>query len=255
MIITVSSVAGAPGVTSWAMLLAAAFPSDVSSDRIVVEADIDGGVLGARYGIGVEPGLSSLISASRRTEAEAVEVESFARRIGRNVLVVPSPETAERCCRLWSGAGVAADLAHVTAADPRIWMMDIGRASASSPTGDLVARSDFSLLVTRPDQEALVQVPSRVADLGRVARHVGVLVAGKAAFSESDLATFFGTPMIWSVKADDDLVGFTRQIYTDEKSRRSLTWRAAVDIAAAIMRHASANADEPATDAPTGVGR
>lgn len=250
MIITVSSVAGAPGVTSWAMLLAAAFPSDVESDRIVVEADIDGGVLGARYGIGVEPGLSSLISASRRTETGVVDVESFARRIGQKVLVVPGPETAERCRRLWSGSGVAADLAHVTEADPRIWVMDIGRASASSPAGDIIMRSDFSLLVSRPEQEALVQIPSRVADIGRVARNVGVLVTGKASFSDSDLATFFGTPLIWSVKADDDLVGFTRRIYTDDKSRRSLTWRAAVDVAAAIMTHASTVADTRSGVAP-----
>ena len=63
MIVTLASVRGSPGVTSWALLLAAAWPAAVDAERVVVEADLDGGVLGARYGLGVDPGVVSLIAA------------------------------------------------------------------------------------------------------------------------------------------------------------------------------------------------
>ena len=67
MIVTVGSVRGSPGVTSWSLLLAAAWPAGPAVDRVVLEADPDGGVLGARYGLGVEPGAVSLIAALRRS--------------------------------------------------------------------------------------------------------------------------------------------------------------------------------------------
>ena len=44
------SVRGSPGVTSWSLLLAAAWPAEYVVERVVLEADCDGGVLGARYG-------------------------------------------------------------------------------------------------------------------------------------------------------------------------------------------------------------
>jgi hypothetical protein len=56
MIVTLGSVRGAPGVTSWSLLLAAAWPSMSAPERVVLEADPAGGVLGVRYGLGVDPG-------------------------------------------------------------------------------------------------------------------------------------------------------------------------------------------------------
>jgi hypothetical protein len=68
VIVTVGSVRGSPGVTSWALLLAAAWPAEFDVERAVLEADVSGGVIGARYGLGVEPGAVSLTAALRRTE-------------------------------------------------------------------------------------------------------------------------------------------------------------------------------------------
>lgn len=48
MIVTLGSVRGSPGVTSWCLLLAAAWPEALGSERVVLEADVDGGVLAIR---------------------------------------------------------------------------------------------------------------------------------------------------------------------------------------------------------------
>ena len=53
-VISLASVRGAPGVTTTAVLLASTF-----TDGLVVEADLDGGVLAVRYGLGREPGLTT----------------------------------------------------------------------------------------------------------------------------------------------------------------------------------------------------
>ena len=57
-VVALASVRGAPGVTTTSLLLASTF-----EDAPVVEADLDGGVLAVRYGLGREPGLTTLAAA------------------------------------------------------------------------------------------------------------------------------------------------------------------------------------------------
>ena len=61
-LVVVGSVAGSPGATRFVLGLAASWP-DPTRRRVVVEADPDGGRLGAELGIGVEPGLMALALA------------------------------------------------------------------------------------------------------------------------------------------------------------------------------------------------
>ena len=128
MIITVSSVRGSPGVTSWSLLLAAAWPPEYGVDRVVLEADVDGDVLGARYGFGVDPGVVSLIAALRRTDTRQVDLAEHGRRAGDGVWVVPGPETSEQADRVWHGSAEA--VAEYLAGDHRVWIVDVGRARA-----------------------------------------------------------------------------------------------------------------------------
>ena len=67
-LVVVGSVAGSPGATRLAIGLAAAWP-DAGRRRVVVEADPDGGRLGAELGVGVEPGLMALALAARTAPA------------------------------------------------------------------------------------------------------------------------------------------------------------------------------------------
>src|SRR3546814_11529374 len=57
--IALASVRGAPGVTTSALLLASRLGGSA-----LVEADLSGGVLAVRYGLGREPGLTSLAPAN-----------------------------------------------------------------------------------------------------------------------------------------------------------------------------------------------
>ena len=86
-LVTVCSVSGSPGATSVAIGLAATWP-EPERRRVVVEADPDGGRLGAELGTGVEPGLMALALAARTTALTADEL----------VDEVPRPSATGRWC-------------------------------------------------------------------------------------------------------------------------------------------------------------
>lgn len=227
MIITVGSVRGAPGVTSWSLLLAAAWPGDV--DRVVLEADPDGGVMGARYGLGVEPGVVSLLAAARRSVGE-VPVSEHGRRCG-DVWVVPGPETAEQARGVW-GSGADA-LAATLAADTRLWIVDAGRLHAATPVFGLAAASALVVLVSGGRDEDLVQLPARVAALPVP---TAVLINGRCSHETGELEAFTHALAVWRVDSVDDLPVVAGAVLAPGRSRRSWLWRQAVDVATAAAQ-------------------
>jgi MinD-like ATPase involved in chromosome partitioning or flagellar assembly len=247
MIVTFVSVGGSPGVTSWSLLIAAAWPSDTGRERVVFEADLDGGVLGARYGLGVDPGVVSLIAALRRDDE--IPVAEHGRAAGGGVWLVPGPESAEQARVVWTGTadGAAARLA----ADERLWLVDGGRLHVGSSTLPFIARSAITLVLCRSHPEDLVQVPARVAALRRDAP-VGVLVVGKAAYGTDELGEFFGTPVVWTVAASNDLTAIAGAVLVPGRARRTWLWRSALEVAAGV---AALAIDGPPAGAPPPSGQ
>ena len=243
MIVSLCSVRGSPGVTSWALLLAAAWPAEHKVERVVLEADCDGGVLGARYGFGVDPGVVSLIATLRRGNSHAVDVSDHGRRVNDGVWVIPGPETGERAARVWNGS--AATVAAAVASDDRAWFIDAGRVAAASPIVPLLDLSTVAVLLTRSATEDLVQVPARVEFLRQHAQSVGVLVVGKLQHSVDDLVGFFRTESVWTVGADENLVRIAGEAMAGGRARRSWVWRSTMSIAADIAAIAG---DPPDSD-------
>ena len=77
--VAIASVADAPGATTLAVGLVSTWPI-TSEPAVLVEADPDGGRLGSRLGVGVEPGLMSLALASRTSPLQVVDVVASRRR-------------------------------------------------------------------------------------------------------------------------------------------------------------------------------
>lgn len=232
MIITLGSIHGSPGVTSWTLLLAAAWPDELASERVVLEADPAGGVLGARFDMGVAPGVVSLISAMRHADGSVIEVAEHARRVAANIHVVPGPETGEQARQVWRDT--AADVADVLADDHRLWLVDVGRIDETSLVLPLALNSACVLLVCGPHREDLVQVPARVETLDRLGVQCAVLVVGDPFYRPTELAGFFGTPHAWTVKRDADLALLAGELLRPGRARRSMLWRNAVGVAAEL---------------------
>lgn len=230
MIVSLSSIKGAPGVTSWTVLLAAAWPSAHASERVVLEADPDGGALAARYGLGVEPGVVSLIASVRRAAVGAVGVEPHARALGEGVWAVPGPDSGEQARSVWASGGET--LAGHLAADRRLWLADVGRLDLAGPATALVDRSALCMLVVSGRPEDLVRLPQAVDSLVDRGVSCGVLVCGAMEYKVPDVVEFAGTPHIWHVDRTDDVVAVAGGAPQGGRARRSWLWRSAIEVAA-----------------------
>jgi hypothetical protein len=217
------------------MLLAAAWPESSDLERVVLEVDVDGGVAGARYGVGVEPGAQVFVTDLRHVGDASVPLQTAGRLLGEGAWLVPGPESAEAARRLWSADRAAPTVASSLGRDPkRVWLCDVGRITPASATAPFLAASSLMLLFCRDQPADLVQVPSRVAALRQVAGEVGVVVVGAPPYERGELSTFFGCRQVWIVPAADDLVEISRQVWTNKRVRRSPLWRAAVGLAADV---------------------
>ena len=95
-VVTLASVRGAPGVTTASLLLASTF-----ADGLVVEADLDGGVLAIRYGLGREPGLTTFAAAG---PGDGSGWTAHAQDAG-GVPVLVGPDAPSASAALWRTAG------------------------------------------------------------------------------------------------------------------------------------------------------
>jgi hypothetical protein len=244
MIVTLSSVGGAPGVSSWCVLLAAAWSVDTDA-RVVLEADVSGGVFGARYGLGVDPGVVSLIAGLRRSSDGGVDVAEHGRLLAPSVWLVPGPESAEQATKVWSGS--TGTVAECAAADPGVWFVDCGRSPGRVGDIDFVRSGVLSIVVSRAESEHLVQVPSRVAELRKSCGRIAVLVIGKPGHRTDELGEFFGSDRTWVVGETSELVAITAAVLSGGRARRSWLWRSALDVAALVCDEISTTTAEAAT--------
>jgi hypothetical protein len=226
----VSSVGRSQESTSWSLLLAACWPGELGVERAVLEADPDGGVLGARYGLGVEPGVAGLVSAARHDELPVAEC---GRLVLPDVWVVPGPESSEGAWRVWRSGSSAASVAGLAAGDGRVWLADCGRLSPASCVLPFAASASVTVVVCGAAHEELVQVPARVSALHRLGASVGVLVVGKHSYVPDELSEFFGTGLVWSVPADRDLHATTGAVLGAKRGWLFNMWRSSSGVLSA----------------------
>lgn len=234
MIVTVGSIRGAPGATSWALLLALAWPPGVTERRVMLEADPAGGVIGARYGFGVEPGAVRFVTGIRRNGTSTVELADVARQVDGEVFVVPGPESGEQARSVWSEG--AESVAARLAADSGVWLVDAGRLDDANPSIAFVDWSALTMVVVGPRHEDLVQLPSRVEVLRRRGDGlVGVIVSGRCAFDADDIRDFCKADATWVVATRGHLVDEVGRLLDGGRARRSWVWRHALDVAAGVL--------------------
>lgn len=189
-LVAVGSVRGAPGVTTTALLLASCLDG-----AVLVEADPAGGVLAVRYGLGREPGLTTLAATPARERARLLE---HAQDAG-GVPVVVGPDAAEASEALWRGAG---DALAAAVRDAGGWVVvDAGRVHR--PTA-VVRRADLVLLAVHPVAEQLVGATHLVASLrGAVDGDVAVMLVGDGPYRAADVETVLDCPVVAHLPDDE----------------------------------------------------
>jgi hypothetical protein len=243
-LLVVASVAGAPGASRLALGLAASWP-DPDRRRVVVEADPDGGRLGAELGTGVEPGLMALALASRTSGLTGDDlVERGAAPVGDWFLVPAPPSSEQTFSALVHAAGA---LAAVMGGDRRepgrpVWIVDAGRLSARSPALPFAKTADHVLVVTAGTFPSLQLVPHRVDALRNAGCAVSVVVVEPTSWSTDEIADFVTADVVTvlpQVKSRADGVAAMRG------NNWRPWWRKVEDAASYLDRNSRPTAPEP----------
>jgi hypothetical protein len=229
-LLVLASNRGSPGCTTTALALAAAWPP-ARGAPLLVEADPDGGVLAARCGLGVKPGLIELCGRAR-VALDDDDVWSFAQELPGGGPVVVGHPAAEPChAALRSAAARLAD--YLVAMPERDAIVDVGRFRPGSPAMAIVGRADVLLVVGRPTVEEIGAVTHRAG----VLRDAGaaLVLIGDRPYPAGEVAAAVDLPVVGMIASDARGV----HALVSGTGRRALArtplMRSAVDLAERIV--------------------
>ena len=188
-LIGVTSVRGAAGVTTTSLLLASA----LAQPTVLLEADLAGGVLAVRYGLGREPGLTKL-AATPGTGADGWR--DHAQDAG-GVPVIVGPDSPERARTLWTRAGTR--IARALAEGDATCVVDLGRASGDAPLAQEMAAL---VVLVRPVAEHLVTLSQTLPSLRENANRVGVVLVGDGDYRPDDVGESLAIEVLGALPTD-----------------------------------------------------
>jgi len=192
-----------PGVTTAMLACASVWPGRV----LLVEASEDGGALAARFGLPVEPGLTTFAAAARHGS----NGHGAAGVLGPHVQPLPGtdritalvgPASLEPAQALLRTAG--GRLADVLEAVEEDVLLDVGRLSASPLATPLLERADRLLLVVRPRVEELTALAHRLPHLAGLGRPPELLLIGDRPYGPDEIADTLQIPVIGVLAHDPD---------------------------------------------------
>lgn len=225
-VVSLASVRGAPGVTTTALLLASSFP-----DAVVIEADLDGGVLAIRYGLGREPGLATFAAGGSH---DADGWRAHAQDAG-GVPVLVGPDAPGATASMWRTAGER--ITHQILAADGMAVVDAGRLRSPVP---VVAASDLLILVVNPVAEQLVALTHLVPTLHQTIRgRLGVVLVGDGPYRAADAEHSVGVRVLGELPDDRDAAEALRDGGSRVRLSRSRLARAAsalgVDVSSSLL--------------------
>jgi hypothetical protein len=193
-----ASTRSSPGVTTATVACASVWPAPVW----LVEAGEDGGSLAARFGLTLEPGLTSLAAASRHdpTSVEVVDHVQPLPGTDSRVGALVGPPATEPAQALWRSAGPR--LAGLLEGVDRPVLIDAGRLSAAPAAAALLAGVDRLLLVARPRLDELQSLAHRLPTLRTLAPSVELLLVGDKPYPPGEVADTLAVNTV-GVLADD----------------------------------------------------
>ncbi|GAA1748691.1 hypothetical protein [Streptomonospora arabica] len=203
------SLGGAPGVTTLALAVAAAWPKPVPT--VMVEADAAGGDIAAWRRLPVSPGLVELAAAARTdapfADGAAAPVVLGCSQVlagGQRVCVAPLlTDSAAGAVRLLAGHPA------VLRADGVVTVVDAGRVAPRTPAASLVASADTALLVVGDDLAQLKRAQGSLPALREAVAHLGLVITGTAT-AAGQVHEALGVPVLQRVPADARSAAFLR---------------------------------------------
>lgn len=237
-----------PGVTTAALALGAVWPR-AGREPLVVEADPDGGVLVARYGLNAHPNLTELAGRSRAGLRPNDAWDHAQHLPGGLAVVVAHPSAEQTHAALRTGAARIAQ--HLAAVEHTDVLLDAGRLGPSSPSVAMLEGAALTVVVLRPRLDEVTALSQRLPSLRERGTVVAVLVGSKP-YGPAEVASTLGIDVL-GVLADD--AAGARAVSTGTRGgrrwRQGALVRSARTVAEALAeRLAIAEATDAALPAP-----
>lgn len=229
-LLVVGSVRASPGATTTALAVAGCLPG-----AVVVEGDCDGGVLAVRYGLGRDPGLTTLAAAA---DPAAEPLLGHAQRLPGGVPALVGPDSPQRAVALWRAAGE--NLAAALSGGEGWVVADAGRLSPTSPAAQaLVPAAGLVLVVARPAPEELVAVGHRLPELRSANSRVSLVLVGDGPYSPRSVVEEIGCAVMGVVAVDVRAARLLAEGGSVRALRRSALVRSARTLADAVTELAT----------------
>ena len=240
MRVVFASARSSPGVTTAMLACASVWPSRI----LLVEASEDGGALAARFGLGFEPGLTTLTAALRHG-GTTVDLASHGQPLPgtdeRLVAVVGPPATEQAQVLLRSVAARLDGVLSETATYETV-LIDVGRLSAAPMATPLIASADRLVLVARPRVEELQALAHRLPVVARIGPPPELLLIGERPYGREEIAATLGCPVLGVLAHDPNTADALAAVTAVRRLGRSPLLRSAVGVVEQLTRQRTAPA-------------
>ena len=153
-IIAVGSAKGSPGATDLSVGLGLSWASNTGRQAVLIEADGDGGVVAARYGLTLTPSLVELSGVARH-ELTPNRLKANCQLLAGQLPALVAPGSGETTSLVLGPLAkrLIDGFANLDGIDA---VVDVGRVRSHSPAAELIKHCDLLVLVARPQFEQLV---------------------------------------------------------------------------------------------------
>lgn len=190
----------APGVTTAVLACASVIEGRV----VIVEASEDGGSLGPRFGLPLEPGVGTLAAAARHGMKPGMVAEHCQPLPGTDgrIRVLLGPASCETAGPLLAAVASPLSGALTALADPEAVLIDAGRVAARPRIAPLLAAADELLVVVRPRLDELQCLHQRLPALEQLGPPPRLVLVGERPYPPAEVEATLGRPVA-AVLADD----------------------------------------------------
>ncbi len=200
-VVAFASVKGAPGVTTLACLVGAAWSAERAA--MVIECDAGGGDLASRHCLASRIGWPSLVAASRRMRCDG-PIEPHLQQIsgGLDVLVGARQLPSAEVMREMIPSILRSE--SISSGAVRDVIVDLGRISYRDRGAEAwLDQADSVVLCARADGSSLVHVRDRLlSDLSRWRNRVGLVVVGSHQYTRAETERFTTVPVLVELPFD-----------------------------------------------------
>lgn len=248
-----ASFKGSPGTTITALATAATWPAGEYRQKLLLEADPDGGSLAIRYQLPTKPGLLSLAAATRHGLSPE-QLWDHAQTLPGGLPVVLGPEGPEQATEVLRSNGRALGewLKSLHGIDV---IADLGRLSLGSAAFELARSADAVLGVARPVAAQLQPAAQRLVALGPYGPRVGWVLVGEKPYSAQAVTDAYGLPVVHVVAEDRRGASLMESGANPRKLRRSTLVRSVADLSDALAAWLHPAVDRRVEDGePAGSG-